>query len=679
MRCSVLAYKSIRELGLGKLALYAQYQAGLHSGLLRRQTARPQPSQPEWLSIRTDLLSLPSRQELRHVLENRASDLLAEADEILNGKVHLFGGPPVPLNLAPPGKLVHWTRLERQSWSQANLTPDAGDQFLKRQDIKFSWEVSRIGWAFALGRAYQLTQDVRYARAFWKYLEDFLQSNPPFLGVNWISAQEAALRIIALVFAGQVFAGRPETPADGMQRLAESIAAHAQRIPPTLSYARSQNNNHLLSEAAGLYTAGLFLPEHPNSSRWRQLGWRWFHTGLQAQISPSGEYIQHSTNYHRVMLHLSAWMAALWSAQEDAPEFPPSSLARLQAASHWLLALLDEKSGCVPNLGPNDGANILPLAACLHNDYRPVLQSTALFTGIKPISDGHWDEPLLWLQAAKVTGKLPQSASPKNSSAPAADEEALGVLRLPGNQSWAYLRWVHFSDRPGHADQLHLDLWWHGQNIALDAGTYLYNAPPPWDNSLARTSVHNTIQVNHQDQMTRAGRFLYLDWAQGELIARKSAADHGSLRIVAQHDGYRRLGVIHQREVTVSPGEHWKVEDRLIPLPGSRKARGRQVTACLHWHLPDLPWELVDGCLELTSPHGKITLEIQPGSSVHLDELRLTRAGELLTGQGSADPSAGWHSLTYGVKHPALSLDLICTAFLPLELTTLWNLSDRPE
>ena len=33
-------------------------------------------------------------------------------------------------------------------------------------------------------------------------------------------------------------------------------------------------------------------------------------------------------------------------------------------------------------------------------------------------------------------------------------------------------------------DQLHLDLWWRGLNIAQDAGTYLYNADPPWDNPL---------------------------------------------------------------------------------------------------------------------------------------------------------------------------------------------------
>ena len=61
-------------------------------------------------------------------------------------------------------------------------------------------------------------------------------------------------------------------------------------------------------------------------------------------------------------------------------------------------------------------------------------------------------------------------------------------------------------------DQLHFDLWWHGLNITQDAGIYLYNGEPPWDNPLVSTRVHNTITVDGLDQMTRGGRFLTLDW-----------------------------------------------------------------------------------------------------------------------------------------------------------------------
>ena len=92
--------------------------------------------------------------------------------------------------------------------------------------------------------------------------------------------------------------------------------------------------------------------------------------------------------------------------------------------------------------------------------------------------------------------------------------------------SWALIRAGRYTRRPFQADQLHVDLWWQGINLARDAGTYLYNGPPPWNNGLAGTAVHNTVTVDHHDQMRRAGRFLWVDWAQasGRVYSRRVRA-----------------------------------------------------------------------------------------------------------------------------------------------------------
>ena len=120
---------------------------------------------------------------------------------------------------------------------------------------------------------------------------------------------------------------------------ARAVADHAARIPPTLVYARAQNNNHLLSEAAGLYTAGLALPDHPQAAHWRELGWKWLNHAFQRQIAADGTYTQHSTNYHRLMLQAALWVHAL-------PAPGPSLAQRTLQASwlprpRWLHALLD--------------------------------------------------------------------------------------------------------------------------------------------------------------------------------------------------------------------------------------------------------------------------------------------------------------------------------------------------
>lgn len=648
------ALKALRQLGPRPLALYAWYRIGLRSGWLRWQTNERRTVGET--GVLSPVLLLPPRDELAAVLgKDGVAHLMAEADEIAAGQVRLFGGNPRPLDLAPPPPPRHWTACEIRPAADA--------------DIKFIWEAARFGWAFSLARAYYLGQEERYAAAFWQAAETFWQNNPPNCGPNWVSAQEVALRLMAFVFAGQVFApAECSTPAR-LARLAQSIAAHAARIPSTLAYARAQNNNHLLSEAAGLITAALALPNHPAACRWLAMGCQWFDWALQHQIAADGAYCQHSANYHRLMLQLALWVTAL--QPPTANRLQAAGKHRLAQATRWLLALLDPSSGHLPNLGPNDGAYILPLTSLPHDDYRPVAQAASLaFLGQAALPGGKWDEMALWLSPGthKRSGVTLVETTPI-----ASDQPAPTVLR--GLNSWAYLRAARFRARPGHADQLHLDLWWRGLNIAQDAGSYLYNAHPPWDNALARTAVHNTVMVDEQEQMTYAGRFLWLDWAQAEAISREKDADGKWERLAAQHDGYRRLGVVHRRVVTTFSDGRWLVEDQLIPVGASHA--GEVSHRCrLHWLLPDWPYELQapGDLLRLASPWGWISLHIGVRAE-HLIERRwrLARAGERLCGDGSAAPVEGWTSPTYGTKIPALAWVVEVTARLPVALTSQWH------
>jgi hypothetical protein len=650
------AWKALRELGPGALALYGQYRLGLASGSLRRRTLAP-PPWPDGLEaegLRPVLPGLPAPRALAHILGSQGeAELLSAADEVAAGRVRLFGGEARPLHLVVAAPLAHWTVY--QKWPE---------------DIKLVWEPGRFGWAFTLGRAYHLSAEPRFARAFWAHAERFWDANRPYLGPHWASAQEVALRLMALAFAGQVFAGAVESTPPRLGRLARSIAAHAARIPPTLAYARSQNNNHLLSEAVGLITAGLALPQHPLAAGWRRTGWRWWNAGVQGQITPEGAYAQHSTNYQRLALQLALWAGMLASGSGVA--LPERTAERLRAATRWMLALLDPHSGRVPNLGPNDGALVLPLAAGAFEDHRPTLQAASLaFLGRKSLPDGPWDETALWLGLSEKGPVLEQ---------PAAEPQAAGplVLRNAPGDSWAYLRAARFHSRPGHADQLHLDLWWRGQNVAMDPGTYRYSAPPPWDNALVRTAVHNTLTVDGRDQMTPAGRFLWLDWAQATRVA--GAAEGRALE--AEHNGYRKLGVVHRRRVEAGAGGGWTVED-VVQQVGKPARKAGEMAVRLHWLLPDWGWELSGSVLRLRSPHGWVALSVEtlsggaPPASGRPDQfqpqVQLVRAGVLLAGEGVVSPTWGWVSPKYDQKQPALSLGITWRAPLPLRLVSRWE------
>jgi hypothetical protein len=674
-----LASKALHELGPRQLGLYALYQLGLRVGYFKWRTGDGRPFDfPQGRPLTEDhhsspvirhLLDLPDPDSIRAILGPAGlADLKAQADEIVEGQIRLFGGPLVPLNLTPPGELHHWTAYALGK----SPFPNPQSPNYPIADIKFIWEPTRFGWAFTLGRAYHLTGDERYSDAFWRYYEIFSVANPINMGPNWISAQEVALRLIAFTFAAQIFAKSPHSNEPRTSHLAQSIAEHATRIPSTLIYARSQNNNHLLSETAALITASLAFPDHPRARRWAKLGWKWFNFGLEHQIDDDGTYIQQSTNYHRLMLQLALWVFQMQKAEGGAqkdktPNVQRSTfnVRRFNAATRWLLALTDPESGHIPNLGPNDGAYILPLTILPFSDYRPVLQAASrAFLGEPAFEPGPWDELSLWLQAA----------SRKLQVNPPALQSALTPNILTTNPtSWAYLRAAKFHDRPGHADQLHLDLWC-GMNIAQDAGTYLYNADPPWDNALAHTAVHNTVMIDGCEQMTRAGRFLYLDRAQAEIIARETTADGSWERITARHDGYRQLGVMHQRSATAFRDGRWLIEDRLLPAPPSPLSV--QHVARLHWLLPNWEYEIQNAefGIRIHSPYGWISLDVQTKSAETFPpascDLQLVRAGTLLRGSGPISPTWGWVSPTYGIKEPALSFAVTVTSSFPLVFTS---------
>jgi hypothetical protein len=620
--------KYLLQFGLRPLAWYALYKFGLFTGHYKRVMP---PNPPITNQPNTNLLfSLPSREQLTQILgEEGKVMLLKEADEIVSGQVRVFG-ELTPLDFTHREPLHHWTEYE----TNPELLTTFHSLF---SDIKFLWEPARFGWALALGRAYHLTQDEKYAQAFWKYFESFTQANPANLGPHWMNGQEVAIRLMTLVWCAHVFA---ESSSTNLQLLITSIYNHASRIPPTLPYARSQNNNHLITEAAAIYTAGLFL----DYSNWRDLGWKWLNWSFQNQIGGYGEYIQHSTNYHRLMLQTALWINLI---KRDA--FPTKTSQALGRSAHWLFSLLDNTSGLTPNLGANDGALIFPLSSSAFEDYRPTVQAAArafLRTGLHA---GVWDEMSLWL-GLKPSERI-------------ADSSAYLTDNLRGQNSWAYLRASHFKSRLSHIDQLHLDLWWRGLNITQDAGTYLYNAPPLWDNPLVTARVHNTITVDGRDQMTRAGRFLVLDWASAHAKNLIEPDENILGRVRAYHRGYGNIK--HERTVTVYRDERWLVEDKLT---SSRRAPH---TYRLHWLLPDWEYQLEETesavRLQLKSPYGWIILS---SFIPYPSSFSLVRAGELIHGKRDVLPYEGWVSRQYGQKSPALSLAFEVTSEFNVTFTS---------
>jgi hypothetical protein len=634
--------KSLKTIGVKPLANLALFRLGLASGHYRRVFSHlespPDVSQiqPAWP------LYAPDAELIHKIVSGSKTSILDRADGILEGSYPLFGGEPALIQLTPPLPLSDWTTYER------GHTGDA------LGDIKFIWESARFCWAVNLAQAALLTGKKSYAEKFWQLLEEFLQNNPPFMGPNWVSAQESAIRIITACFALSVFTKESGFNESRRKMALEFLVMNARRIPPTLPYSRAQNNNHLLLEGAGLFTAGTILERYAESSHWKSLGWRIIQAALKDQIGADGEYCQHSLNYHRVMLQTVLWIKMI--LENSGAEFPEENLEKIRLATGWYLGMIDPTSGKAPNFGSNDSAWIFPLGSLDFSDHRPTAQAASrAFFGKPFFPAGEYDELAAWFSIREVDEIHPLPSTNLSDS----------YHRIGNESDWVVIRAATYNNRPFQADQLHVDLWHGGKNILTDAGTFSYNALPPWDNSLAGGFVHNTATIDGMDQMTRAGRFLWLDWAQGWTTFQDSESCE------AFHDGYKKFDIRHSRRIQHLGIGKW---DFLDTFSGNPESGIHEII--LQWLLPDGDYEFEGNTLFIKFGAAKVrifskeNIEKNPAPC----ELQLIRAGKLISGEGEAPVICGWYSPTYGQKIPALSFRIIHRSTLPLVTRTSINI-----
>jgi hypothetical protein len=468
-------------------------------------------------------------------------------------------------------------------------------------DIKTLWEQGRFGFVFPLVRAFARSGDPRYAEGFWHALENWRQANPPQRGPHWKCGQEVALRLMTLVFGFLALRHESATTARREALLSEIVEVSAGRIEGNIAYALSQNNNHGISEAAGLYTAGIVL-QRP---RWVEKGRHLLDRLAQQLIYDDGSFSQHSANYHRLMLHVYLWAIRLGDVASD--PLPPRVRERVRAAGQWLRTLMDPRTGQVSNLGANDGAHFLDLTDLGYLDYRPTVQAVgAIVDRAGWLPAGPWDELALWLGAQWSSPGETQKAErchhfPHGGYAVFRDNQTVALFRCP----------ERLRHRPVHCDLLHFDLWHKGTNVLRDGGTYSYNCEAPWQDYFPGTAAHNTLQFDHHDQMPRLGRFLFGHWPTLSISNGMSAEAPYMAAWFVDWKGCR-----HHRSVFAT-ANGFRIVDRI---------QGYQEKAVLRWRLaPQWKWMLrgdecrCDACMiRVTARPGPSVCELTTGwESLH--------------------------------------------------------------
>ena len=575
-----------------------------------------------------------------------------------NGKLRYFNKhlvdtkSPIPWHLHP---ITRTTIDNELHWSSIN---DFG-----HGDIKWFWEPSRFTFAFDLAREYIRTQNQEIPEFFWEVLEDWMTQNQPNCGVNWKCGQEVALRLIAVCFASRAFITAQSTQEKQISMVAELASVSGHRIASNINYALQQKNNHGISEAAGLWTAGLLFPYAKGSNTWVRESRRLLIDQAIELIYSSGNCSQHSVNYLRLMLQTYSWCICLGKSLDQQlfknNRRSNQAIAHLHAAIGFLHSVMDTKTGQVPRFGANDSSLLFNLSECSASDFRPALQSLSLILDNKRLfSTGPWDE-----EAFLLTGHdfqtFPETTQPNQQPRHLRDD---GINVLRDKDSFATLRiQKKFKHRPSHADLLHVDIFWKGNNITIDPGTYSYNAPEPWQMPFARTEFHNTVTVNDSDQMTRFSRFIWTDWARTFPSPALKDETSDKNQLVYTHTGYEKYhsGCLHTRGV-FSLGENtWLIHDT-VTAKSKNKYR-------LHWLLGDFAYKSIEPLCGLDFETTSGVYQIRLLSSCPLFRSTVVRACK--------DSPRGWFAPYYSHLEPAISLDLTVEA----HSAEFWTLFGPPQ
>lgn len=501
-----------------------------------------------------------------------------EANPNWQGKVKYFDHMLLTLDENPPD--WHSNPFNGQRFDSSIGWWKIADFDNKKGDIKCFWQASRFDWVISFAQAAK-QGDGEALNKLNYWLQDWIQKNPPYLGVNWKCGQEASIRVLHLAMAALIL-NQARTPSE---ILLELIDCHLKRIELTLSYAIAQDNNHTTSEAAALFIGGVWLESQKKAAgkKWHQLGRRKLERAVKRLIEPDGTFSQYSLNYHRVLVD-TLNMVEVWRSYWKLEEFSPLWKTRVIAAIDFLFMLVDPKTGQVPNLGSNDGARLLPLTNTDYQDYRPSVQlANLLFKGQGAYEEkGKWDLALKWLNIP--SGRFdPKSLSSKTKTT-LFDDGGYAVIHRP--KVMLLMRYPRFQFRPGHADALHLDLWIDGENHLRDGGTYSYNTNLDDLKYFSGTSSHNTIEFDGRDQMPRLGRFLFGGWLQTRALEQLVETEEVTRFGASYQDSY---GAIHSRKIELS-NTSLKVHDEI---------KGFVSRAVLRWRLKPGPWQIKDHSIYL--------------------------------------------------------------------------------
>ncbi|MBS4223350.1 heparinase II/III domain-containing protein [Lederbergia citrea] len=472
---------------------------------------------------------------LREIPNDKKLEVINIADKAIEGKIIAFSSTELDY-----GNPINWhynpnTKVEVSNTIKWYRIPDFDP---KRGDIKIIWEASRFTHFIYFARAYLITKEKKYYKAFSEQLNSWIKENSYSYGVNYKCGQESTLRMINALMTYSVFKSYGfdnQTDKDNLRKLVEGSY---KKVLSNFFYThKCIKNNHTLSEITGLII-GAWCSD--NKIKLKK-AYCLLNKEIKKQFSNDGGYIQNSFNYQRLALQLMEFNLKISDKTKLSLTKENQNLIKNSAQ---MMYQLQNEAGDIPNRGANDGALIFPVTSCNYRDFRSVINSiNCILENERLYQSGIYDEEILWFLDKKIEN-IPVKPIKRTSKA----YSEAGIFSLRSNEDTFLMTILkNNKTRPSHMDQLHIDLWHKGINIFCDNGSYSY--ADQIGKKLALTSSHNTVKVNGVEQMNKKGAFLVTNWSKCKDVT----FTHNSFRgTMISKNGYQHTRTIKKNKLGYS-------------------------------------------------------------------------------------------------------------------------------
>ncbi|MCR4441362.1 MAG: alginate lyase family protein [Peptococcaceae bacterium] len=354
-----------------------------------------------------------------------------------------------------------------------------------QEDPKYIWEVNRHQflpvWALAFHfEDYALLADMK----FREYISKWMAANPPEKGLNWCSNLEIAVRAISWALSYWI---RKPAKDDFWDEFLKVLYHHGVHIEQHLFYSRACiPNNHLLGEVSALTILGILF----NKAEW--IDYRHdLEMLISKQFYDDGVNFEQSINYHKFSLQFIILVNIL--LKKIGVSFKESSQRVIERAGEFI-QWTKKPNGSWPNIGDNDNGMVcrLPGKRDAHSDDGGihVLRSAPKLE----LPDSQPYDP-------KGTCKaFPQGGYYIKRTGWGADDSFLLIKCGP-----------HLYH--AHADLLHLEYSFKGEDVFVDSGTFQYNNVRALRRYFRGTFAHNTVAIPKHDQSRQYKIFRWLQKA----------------------------------------------------------------------------------------------------------------------------------------------------------------------